>query len=80
MTSSKAVAAATSTTTTPAPAPAFSVCVYLGSRPGENPAFTQAAVAVGEWIGERGGQLVYGGGRSGLIGPIGPIGMGLMQR
>ena len=72
MTSSKAVAAATSTTTTPtpAPAPAFSVCVYLGSRPGENPAFTQAAVAVGEWIGERGGQLVYGGGRSGLMGTV----------
>ena len=71
MTSSKAVAAATSTTTpTPAPAHPFSVCVFLGSRPGENPAFTQAAVAVGEWIGERGGQLVYGGGRSGLMGTV----------
>ncbi|MPN31891.1 LOG family protein YvdD [bioreactor metagenome] len=50
--------------------PAFSICVYLGSRPGENPAFTQAAIDVGTWIGERGGQLVYGGGRSGLMGTV----------
>ena len=27
--------------------PAFSICVYLGSRPGDNPLFTEAAVAVG---------------------------------
>jgi uncharacterized protein (TIGR00730 family) len=50
--------------------PAFSVCVYCGSRPGENPAFAQAAVAAGRWIGEQGGQLVYGGGRSGLMGTV----------
>lgn len=50
--------------------PAFSVCVYCGSRPGENPAFTQAAQAVGQWIGAHGGQLVYGGGRSGLMGQV----------
>jgi len=50
--------------------PAFSVCVYLGSRPGNNPAFTQAATAVGQWIGRHGGQLVYGGGRSGLMGQV----------
>ncbi|RYE41975.1 MAG: TIGR00730 family Rossman fold protein [Hyphomicrobiales bacterium] len=50
--------------------PAFSVCVYLGSRPGENPVFAEAATAVGRWIGERGGQLVYGGGRSGLMGTV----------
>lgn len=50
--------------------PAFSICVYLGSRPGENPAFTQAAKDVGQWIGEHGGQLVYGGGRSGLMGTV----------
>ena len=50
--------------------PAFSVCVYCGSRPGENPAFTQAAIAAGRWIGEHGGQLVYGGGRSGLMGTV----------
>lgn len=50
--------------------PAFSVCVYCGSRPGENPLFAAAARAVGAWIGARGGQLVYGGGRSGLMGIV----------
>ncbi len=50
--------------------PHFSICVYLGSRPGDNPLFTEAAVAVGRWIGEHGGQLVYGGGRSGLMGTV----------
>lgn len=50
--------------------PAFSICVYCGSRPGENPAFAEAAQAVGAWIGRHGGQLVYGGGRSGLMGTV----------
>ncbi len=50
--------------------PAFSVCVYCGSRPGENPDFAEAATAVGTWIGRHGGQLVYGGGRSGLMGTV----------
>ena len=50
--------------------PAFSICVYCGSRPGNNPQFTEIAKAVGQWIGERGGQLVYGGGRSGLMGVV----------
>jgi len=50
--------------------PAFSICVYLGSRAGEHPAFTEAAEAVGHWIGEQGGELVYGGGTSGLMGVL----------
>ena len=50
--------------------PTFSICVYCGSRPGENAAFAQAATAVGHWIGSHGGQLVYGGGRSGLMGIV----------
>lgn len=50
--------------------PTFSLCVYCGSRPGENPQFAQAATDVGTWIGSRGGQLVYGGGRSGLMGTV----------
>ena len=49
---------------------ACSICVYLGSRPGNNPLFTEAATAVGHWIGRHGGQLVYGGGRSGLMGTV----------
>ncbi|MBE2262464.1 MAG: TIGR00730 family Rossman fold protein [Burkholderiaceae bacterium] len=50
--------------------PAFSVCVYCGSRPGNDPAFTEAAQATGRWIGEHGGQLVYGGGKGGLMGTV----------
>ncbi|MGJ7578636.1 TIGR00730 family Rossman fold protein [Variovorax sp. RHLX14] len=50
--------------------PAFSICVYCGSRPGERPEFTESAQAVGRWIGERRGQLVYGGGRTGLMGTV----------
>ena len=50
--------------------PAFSICVYCGSRPGLNPAFAQAAQQVGTWIGRHGGQLVYGGGKSGLMGLV----------
>lgn len=48
--------------------PAFSVCVYCGSRPGAAPEFAETARRVGRWIGEHGGQLVYGGGRNGLMG------------
>lgn len=50
--------------------PSFSLCVYCGSRPGAHPAFTETARDVGEWIGSRGGQLVYGGGRNGLMGVV----------
>ena len=50
--------------------PNFSLCVYCGSRPGNDPAFTEAAIEVGKWIGEHGGQLVYGGGRNGLMGTV----------
>jgi uncharacterized protein (TIGR00730 family) len=48
--------------------PAFSICVYCGSRPGSDPAFAAAAREVGTWIGQNGGQLVYGGGHGGLMG------------
>jgi uncharacterized protein (TIGR00730 family) len=50
--------------------PAFTVCVYCGSRPGIKPEFAQAARAVGTWIGQHGGQLVYGGGKAGLMGIV----------
>lgn len=50
--------------------PAFSLCVYCGSRPGANPAFAETARLTGRWIGEHGGQLVYGGGRNGLMGIV----------
>lgn len=51
-------------------APAFSICVYCGSRPGVDERFAHTAAEVGHWIGARGGQLVYGGGRSGLMGVV----------
>ncbi|WP_225783544.1 TIGR00730 family Rossman fold protein [Xenophilus sp. Marseille-Q4582] len=54
----------------PSASPSFSVCVYCGSRPGELPAYAEAATAVGRWIGQHGGQLVYGGGRTGLMGTV----------
>ncbi len=50
--------------------PNFSICVYCGSRAGAQPAYTEAARAVGQWIGRHGGQLVYGGGRNGLMGEV----------
>jgi len=55
---------------TPALPTPFSVCVYCGSRHGASPRFTEAARAVGRLIGERGWQLVYGGGNVGLMGEV----------
>ncbi len=50
--------------------PAFAVCVYCGPKPGQDPRFAAVAQEVGQWIGQHGGQLVYGGGRNGLMGLI----------
>ena len=50
--------------------PAFSVCVYCGSRAGIDAAYAEAARTTGQWIGAHGGQLVYGGGRNGLMGIV----------
>ncbi len=50
--------------------PAFSVCVYCGSRPGLEAAYTEVAQQVGQWIARHGGQLVYGGGHNGLMGSV----------
>jgi uncharacterized protein (TIGR00730 family) len=49
---------------------AFSVCVYCGSRPGTRPAYLDLARRLGTAIGQRGWQLVYGGGRVGLMGAV----------
>jgi uncharacterized protein (TIGR00730 family) len=50
--------------------PHFSICVYCGSRAGLQPAWAEQAQLVGRWIAEHGGQLVYGGGRNGLMGIV----------
>lgn len=47
-----------------------SICVYCGSRHGTRPAYTAAARALGSAIGSRGWQLVYGGGKVGLMGEV----------
>ena len=48
----------------------LSLCVYCGSRPGADPAFAEAAQALGTAVARRGWQLVYGGGRAGLMGIV----------
>lgn len=46
------------------------VCVYCGSREGRNPAYGEAAEALGRTLAERGLGLVYGGGDVGLMGVV----------
>jgi len=48
----------------------FSLCVYCGSRAGNDPRYTEAARHLGTLIGERGFRLVYGGGHAGLMGTV----------
>ena len=48
----------------------FTVCVYCGSRPGVKSAYADAARELGGAIGARGWQLVYGGGKVGLMGEV----------
>lgn len=44
------------------------VCVFCGSRAGNNPAYTDAAHAVAHELAKRNLQLVFGGGGTGLMG------------
>ncbi len=46
------------------------ICVYCGSRHGRSPAYAEAAQALGTAIGQRGYELVYGGGKVGLMGTV----------
>ncbi|MEX8518031.1 MAG: TIGR00730 family Rossman fold protein [Leptothrix sp. (in: b-proteobacteria)] len=48
----------------------ISICVYCGSRSGDDPAYLKAARALGQQIGARGWRLVYGGGNVGLMGAV----------
>jgi len=52
------------------PASSPTLCVYCGSRPGIDPAYAEAASAIGRELGERGWSLVYGGGNVGLMGVV----------
>jgi hypothetical protein len=50
--------------------PTRAVCVFCGSSPGANPAFTSAATAFGNGLAARGLDLVYGGASIGLMGVV----------
>jgi uncharacterized protein (TIGR00730 family) len=46
------------------------ICVYLGSNPGNNPAYVAAAKTLGRELASRGIGLVYGGSSTGLMGRL----------
>lgn len=52
------------------PLPQSSICVFCGARAGHNPAYTEAARAMGRAIAEHGWRLVYGAGDVGLMGEV----------
>ena len=52
------------------------ICVYCGSSYGENPLYVEIARAVGEAIAQRGDELVYGGGKVGLMGTVADAALG----
>jgi len=45
-----------------------SLCVFCGSKAGDDPAYAETAKALGRAMGERKIRLVYGGGRIGIMG------------
>jgi len=47
-----------------------SICVFCGSSLGNDPIYQQMAEATGQAIASQGQTLVYGGGRSGLMGVV----------
>ena len=47
-----------------------SVCVFCGSRPGDDLAYTDAAHNFGRLLAQRGLGLVYGGGGAGMMGAV----------
>jgi uncharacterized protein (TIGR00730 family) len=48
----------------------FSLCVYCGSRSGDDPRYAEAARRLGTALGRGGHRLVYGGGHAGLMGAV----------
>ena len=48
----------------------MNITVYLGANKGIDSSFTMAVRELGEWIGENGNTLIYGGSRTGLMGEI----------
>ena len=46
------------------------VCVFCAANPGVNPAYATQAAAMGRFLAESGRRLVFGGGRTGLMGAL----------
>ncbi|KAI1920956.1 hypothetical protein LOZ58_001444 [Ophidiomyces ophidiicola] len=46
------------------------ICVFCGAKPGNNPAYLEAARAFGHELHKNNATLVYGGGTSGLMGEV----------
>lgn len=46
------------------------ICVFCGSQLGSKPVYSEAAVAMGTLLAQRGIGLVYGGGKVGLMGVV----------
>lgn len=46
------------------------ICVYCGSSSGALPAYTEAAVRLGQTLAQRSIDLIYGGGKVGLMGTL----------
>jgi uncharacterized protein (TIGR00730 family) len=53
-----------------------SIAVFCGSQQGNDPAFAEAAQALGRGLAETGIRLVYGGGRIGLMGVLADAALG----
>lgn len=48
----------------------FTICIYCGSRTGNDPSYTDAARLLGSVLADHGWRLVYGGGSIGLMGTL----------
>ena len=48
----------------------MNITVYLGSRDGNDPLYTEMAEDIGTWIGRNGHTLIYGGSKIGLMGTL----------
>jgi uncharacterized protein (TIGR00730 family) len=46
------------------------VCVFCAANPGEHPVYAERARAMGEYLASSGRRIVYGGGRTGLMGAL----------
>ncbi len=48
----------------------MNITVYLGANPGNDPKLKSAVRELGQWIGENGHTLIYGGSKCGLMGEM----------